>query len=47
MNLWHKMQNAEKRIKIKRELRKRNIPFKIDESTKSLKLKLGGKINGS
>ena len=40
MNLWHKMQKANERVKIKRELRKRNISFKIDESTKSLKGKL-------
>ena len=40
MNLWTKMHKAEERVKIKRELRKRKIPFRINESTKSLEFKL-------
>lgn len=40
MRFYIKRERAEKRVKIKRELRKRNIPFKISDSTKSLKLKL-------
>lgn len=36
-------ERAKKRVNIKRELRKRNILFKINESTKSLKLKSNNK----
>ena len=40
MNLWTKMHKAEERVKIKRELRKRNIHFRINESIKKLNSRL-------
>ena len=40
MNLWQKMHKAKERVKIKRELRRKNIHFRINESIKKLNSRL-------